>query len=84
MIISANGLEGVIMEMTEKQTKEGEKVINALIFQEGEKQLTTVRMTKEQANECSVGQKVSVFGRVLGWKQREGIGMMLLAKEVVA
>lgn len=84
MKIGINGLEGVVMEIMRKPNREETKInTNCLLYQQGEKNLITVRINDEIEKEIEVGSKVSFTGNVLSWKQRDGIGLMLMADSVI-
>lgn len=84
MKIGINGLEGVVMEIMKKPNKDETKInINCLLYQQGERNLIMVRINEEIEKEIEVGSKVSFTGNVLSWKQRDGIGSMLIADGVI-
>ena len=73
-------VEGVVMEVTQVEGKEGKAPSQrVLLYQQGEKELSTVKLP-ENRNGFSVGEVTSFTGRLLTWKQREGIGAMVMVE----
>ena len=67
-------VEGTVMEISEM--KDGRYTV--ALYQQGESQLCRVRV---KSNGYEVGEKASYSGRLVAWRTRDGIGLMVLAED---
>lgn len=69
-------IEGVITSIEEKE-KEDKKYTDVLIAQKGEKMQVPVRLQGHVAERFDLYQVEAFTGRLLTWKARDGVGMMV-------
>ena len=69
---------GTVMEISEQEDKKepGKINHNAIMFQPGERELLRVRLRNGSVPE--LGEVKTYKGRILAWKTRDGIGMMVM------
>ena len=69
---------GTVMEIVAQEDKKepGKINNNAILFQPGERELLRVRLVNGDVPE--LGDVKTYQGRILAWKTRDGIGMMVM------
>lgn len=71
-------VEGAITSIEVKE--KDEKVFTELLLaQQGEREQVKVRLNGDRTDEFDMFQVESFQGRLMTWKQREGIGSMVMA-----
>lgn len=73
-------VEGHITSIEEK-TKEEKKMTELLIAQQGQREQIPVRLEGHVAKLFTLFETNKFTGRLMTWKQREGIGTMVLAND---
>lgn len=71
-------VEGAITSI-EVKTKDEKPVTELLLAQQGEREQVVVRMSGKRDEDFTLFQMKEFSGRLMAWKQRDGIGMMVLA-----
>lgn len=72
-------VKGVVIETIAKKNDEGVESYTIRLFQSGERELVDV---KSQVNGLSVGDFVTVKGRLFPFKTREGVRVIVMADEI--
>ncbi|MNV55671.1 hypothetical protein D3C71_1479110 [compost metagenome] len=70
-------VEGHVTSIQEK-TKDDKDYTELMLAQQGEKEQIVVRLKKHVADEYSLFEIGNFTGRLMTWKQREGIGSMVM------
>lgn len=71
-------VEGIITSV-EKKEKDGKVFTELLLAQKGEQNQVKVRLDGDQAQQYSELERNSFMGRLMSWRTRDGVGMMVLA-----
>ncbi|MFD3274591.1 hypothetical protein ACE3MS_31345 [Paenibacillus dendritiformis] len=71
-------VEGIITSV-EKKEKDGKVFTELLLAQKGEQNQVKVRLDGDQAQQYSEFERNSFMGRLMSWRTRDGVGMMVLA-----
>lgn len=71
-------VEGIITSV-EKKEKDGKVFTELLLAQKGEQNQVKVRLDGDQAQHYSEFERNSFMGRLMSWRTRDGVGMMVLA-----
>lgn len=74
-------VEGHITSI-ENKTKEDKKFTELLLAQKGQKEQITVRLNGHVGENYSLFEIAEFKGRLMTWKQREGVGSMIMAENV--
>lgn len=75
MVVTVEGLVTSI----EKKQKEEKVYTEILLAQKGEQQQVRVRLDGDQTQMFEEFEKATFFGRLMSWRTREGVGMMVMA-----
>lgn len=73
-------VEGIVTSIEEKE-KDDKKFTELMIAQKGERIQVLARIPGHVASQYSVFEVVNLNGRLITWKTRDGIGMMLMCDE---
>ncbi|WP_459595080.1 hypothetical protein [Campylobacter jejuni] len=74
-------VEGHITSI-ENKTKEDKKFTELLLAQKGQKEQITVRLNGHVGDNYELFEVAEFKGRLMTWKQREGVGSMIMAENV--
>lgn len=72
-------VEGLVTSIAEK-TKDEKKYTELFLVQGGEREQVNVRLQGHIGERFEELEKVSFTGRLMTWRQREGIGSMVMAE----
>lgn len=73
-------VEGVVTSI-EQATKDEKKFTVLMLAQKGEQQQVKVRLAGHCAANYSEFQVATITGRLMTWKTRDGVGMMVMADD---
>lgn len=74
MVVSVEGL----ITSVEKKEKDGKVYTELLLAQKGEQTQVKVRLDGDQAQNYAEFECNSFMGRLMAWRTRDGVGMMVL------
>lgn len=72
-------VEGIVTSV-EKKEKNGEFFTELLLAQKGEQNQVRVRLSGDQTHQYSEFERSTISGRLMSWKTRDGVGMMVFAQ----
>lgn len=73
-------VEGVVTSI-EVKTKDDKPVTELLLAQKGEREQVKVRMQGDRQQDYELFQVETFTGQLMMWKQREGVGSMVMVHE---
>lgn len=84
MIVTVDGtITSKELKKKEQEDKSVKVSTELLLAQPGDKILTPIRLEGDQLEQYDLFERASFTGQLLGWKTRDGVGMMVMVREEV-